>query len=63
MVPFSLPYNSAGSASVLYNFIHVFFKIFCGLNVLLIMSVIFKQLLNLLSMPNYFYKISNFLSS
>ena len=28
MVQFSLPYNKAGSVSVLYSFIPVFFKVF-----------------------------------
>ena len=36
---FSLPYNKSGSASVLYSFILVVFKVFCGLSILLIMSV------------------------
>ena len=63
MAPFSLSHKRAGSASVLYNFILVFFEVLCGLNMLLIMPTIFKYLLNLLSMFSYFYKISNFLSS
>ena len=42
MVQFALLYNTAGRTSVLYSFILVFFKVFCGLNILLIMSVIFK---------------------
>jgi hypothetical protein len=37
MVQFSLPYNKVGRASVLYNFILVFF----GLNTLFVMPVIF----------------------
>ena len=54
MVQFSLPYYTPGRASVMYNFILVFFKVFCGLNTLLIMPVIFKELFNLLPMSNYF---------
>jgi hypothetical protein len=42
MVQFSLPYNKAGRASVVYSFIPVFFKVFCGQNILFIMPVIFK---------------------
>jgi len=34
--------HSAGRASVLYSFIPVFFKVFCALNILLIMPVICK---------------------
>jgi len=42
MVHFSLPYNRAGRDSVLYCFILVYFKVFCGLNILFVMPVIFK---------------------
>jgi hypothetical protein len=42
MVQVSLPYSKGGRASVLYNFILVFFRGFCGLNTLFIMPVIFK---------------------
>ena len=42
VVQFSLPYNKAGRASVLYNFILVVFKVFCGPNILFIMPVILK---------------------
>jgi len=38
----SLPYNTAGRVGVFYSFILVFVKVFCGLNILLIMPVIFK---------------------
>jgi hypothetical protein len=31
MVQFSIPYNKTGRTSVLYNFILVFFKVFCVL--------------------------------
>ena len=41
MVQFSLLYNKAGRASVLYSFILVFFNIFCGLNIVFIIPVIF----------------------
>ena len=41
ILPLSLP-KKAGRASALYKFILVFFKAFCGLNILLIMPVIFK---------------------
>jgi tellurite resistance protein TehA-like permease len=42
MVQFSLLCNRAGRASVLCNFILVFFRVFCDLNTLHIMPVIFK---------------------
>ena len=42
MVQFSLLYNRAVRASVLYSFILVFFKVFCFLTILFIMPVIFK---------------------
>ena len=32
IVKVSLPYNTTGRASVLYSFIVVFLKVFCGLN-------------------------------
>ena len=41
MVQFSLLYNKAERASVLCSFILVFFNIFCGLNIVFIMPVIF----------------------
>jgi len=47
-VQFSLPYNKAGRPSALYNFIFVFFNVFCGRNILLNMSVIFQFLFSLL---------------
>jgi hypothetical protein len=50
MVQFSLPYNRVGRASVLYNFILVFIRVFFGLNTLFMITVIFRYLLNLLSM-------------
>jgi hypothetical protein len=42
MVQFSLPYNKAGIASALCSFILVFFKVYCDLNILLVMPTIFK---------------------
>jgi hypothetical protein len=42
MVQFSLPSNTAGRVNVLYSYILVFFKAFCGLDTLLIVPVIFK---------------------
>ena len=41
-VQVSLPYNNTGRASVLYNFILVFLRVFCGLKTLFKISVIFK---------------------
>ena len=38
----SLPYNKTGRASVLYNFIIIFLRVFCGLNTLFKIPVIFK---------------------
>ena len=38
----SLPHNKTGRASVLCNFIVVFLRVFCGLNKLFKISVIFK---------------------
>jgi hypothetical protein len=46
----------------LYNFIPIFFRIFCGLDTIFIMPVIFKYLFNLLSCPLLFQRISNFLN-
>jgi hypothetical protein len=40
MTQFSMPYNRAEKASVFYNFILVFFRVFCGLNTLSITPVI-----------------------
>jgi len=37
-----LPYNKTGRASALYNFILVFLKVYCGLNTLYKIPVIFK---------------------
>jgi len=42
MVQDSLPYNNTGRASVLYHFNLVFFRVFCGLNTLFKIPVIFK---------------------
>jgi len=42
IVQVSLPYNRTGRASVFYNFILVFLRVFCGLNILFKMPVIFK---------------------
>jgi hypothetical protein len=63
MVQFSLPRNTAGRANVLHSYILVFFKSSCGLDTLLIVPVIFKWLLNLLSCPLLFHKVSYFLSN
>ena len=41
-VPVSLPHNKTGRASVLCNFIVVFLRVFCGLNSLYKIPVIFK---------------------
>ena len=48
----SLPYNKTGRASVLCSFILDFLRTFCGLNTLFKISVIFKKLFNLLSVPS-----------
>ena len=42
MVKFWLPYNGAGRTSIPYSFILVFFEVFCGLNMMLIMPVILQ---------------------
>ena len=42
MFQISLLYNTAGRTVVLYCFILVFFKAYCGLNILLIMHFFFK---------------------
>jgi len=42
IVQVSLPYNKTGRASVLYNFIVVFLRVYCSLNMLLKIPVIFK---------------------
>ena len=52
IVQVSLPYNKTGRANVLYSFILVFLKAFCGLNTLFKIPVIFKNLFNFLSMSN-----------
>ena len=41
MIKFSLPYNKGGRANELCDFIPVFLRVFCGLNTLCIMPVIF----------------------
>ena len=41
-VQFSQTYNKAGTASALYSFNLVFFKVYCGLNILLVTPAIFK---------------------
>ena len=43
MVKFSLPYNKGGRAGVLCDFILVFLRVFCDLNTLFIMPVIFSR--------------------
>jgi len=52
IVQVSLPYNKTGRASVLYGFIIVFLRGFCGQNTLFKIPVIFKKLFNLLSMSD-----------
>ena len=47
LVQVSLPYNKSRRASVLYSFIVVFLRVFCGLNTLFKIRVIFKKLFNL----------------
>ena len=47
IVQVSLPYNKIGRASVMYGFILVFLSVFCGLNTLFKIPVIFKKLFNL----------------
>jgi len=42
MVQVSLLYKKTGRASVLFNFILVFLRAFCGLNTLFKIPVIFK---------------------
>jgi hypothetical protein len=42
IVQVSLPYNNTGRASVLYNLILVFLRVFCGLNTLFKIPGIFK---------------------
>ena len=42
-VQVSLPYNKTGRASVLCSFILVFLRVFCGLNTLFKIPVIFKK--------------------
>ena len=46
LVQVSLPYHKTGVASVLYSFILVFLRDFCGLNTLFKIPVIFKKLFN-----------------
>jgi hypothetical protein len=53
IVQASLPYNKTRRGGVLYSFIVVFLGVFCGLNTLFKIPVIFRKLLNLLSMSNY----------
>ena len=50
IVKFSLPCNNAGRAGVFQNSILVFFKLFCGQNMLFVKHVVFKYSFNLLSM-------------
>ena len=47
MIQFSLPCNIAGRDTVLYSFILVSLKVFCGINLLFIKPVIFKKLSNM----------------
>ena len=52
IVQVSLPYKKTGRASVLYSFIVVYLRVFCGLNTLFKIPVIFKKLFHLLSISN-----------
>ena len=45
-VQVSLPYNKTGRVNVLCSFILVFLRVFCGLNTLFKIPVIFKKLVN-----------------
>jgi hypothetical protein len=63
MVQFALTYNRVGRDSMLHSFIVVFSKVFYGLNILFIMSAIFKILFNLLSMSAVISCDINFLIS
>jgi hypothetical protein len=53
MIQFSLPCNTVGRDSVLYSCILVFLKVYCGINLLFIMPVIFKKLSNLSTSFSY----------
>ena len=57
IVQVSLPYNKTGRASVLYSFILVFLGVFCGLQTLFKIPVIFKKLFNLLQIYHIIYNI------
>jgi len=59
MVRYSQPCNTAGRTSVLYNFILVFFKVFCGLNISFINAHFHIQFV----INVHFFFISNFLNS
>jgi hypothetical protein len=48
----SLPNKKTGRTSVLYSFILVFLRVFCSLNTLFQIPVIFKKLFTLLSISN-----------
>ena len=50
MVQFSLPYNTAGRASVLYSFILIFY----GLNIFLIMPVISNTYQYVINVHSFF---------
>ena len=53
MVQFSLPYNNVGRADVFHKFILVFFKVFCGPNILFINHVVFIYSINLSTSTPY----------
>ena len=59
IVHVSLPYNKTGRASVLYNFILVFLRGFCGLNTLFKISVIITEYD--LTIPENLYKLDQLL--
>jgi len=46
IIQVSLPYKKTGRASVLYSFILIFLRVFCGLNTLFKIPVIFKKVFN-----------------
>jgi len=60
---FSLPYNKAGRAGVLSNFIFVFFKVLCGVVYCLYCQLFSNSYSICYQCPLLFHNISNFLSS
>jgi hypothetical protein len=64
VVQFSLPYNSTAKTRVEYNYILIFFLSFLGVKMLLIISVIFRNVYILLRISFfYFHMILKFLGS